>query len=116
FVSYKQDKYQDAIIEFEKVLTRQNPENQLTPRQTADLLMGYVESLYNLNDQERFKKVVSALAEDIGSSKSAPILNIFERISYLLVETYASEKEPDWKELEMMTKNFREKFQKSPYS
>jgi tetratricopeptide (TPR) repeat protein len=115
-VYFNQKKYSDAIGEFEKVLIKQNIQNQLTPRQTADLLMGYVESLYQLKDQERFKTVVRALNEDILRSKSAPILNISERINYLLIEAYAGEGNPEWKELETMTKSFREKFQKSPYS
>ena len=115
-VHFHQKRYSDAVGEFEKVLIKQNPKNQLTPRQTADLLMGYVESLYQLKDQERFKTVVKALNNDIVKSKSAPILNISERINYLLIEAYAGEGDPDWKELENMTKAFREKFQKSPYS
>lgn len=113
---FHQDKYREAILEFEKILVGQNPKNQLTPRQTADLLMSYVESLYRLKDQERFKTVVKALASDIGQSTSAPILNISERINYLLIESYAGEKNPDWKEIETMTKAYREKFQKSPYT
>lgn len=115
-ILYKQKKYSEAVVEFEKVLVSKNPKNQLTPRQTADLLMGYVEGLYQLKDQERFKTVVRALVNDIRQSKSAPILNISERINYLLIETYAGELKPDWKELETMTKEFREKFQKSPYT
>lgn len=114
-VLFNQKYHQDAVLEFEKVLVKQNPKNQLTPRQTADLLMAYVESLYQLKDQERFKTVVRALSADIDSAKSAPILNISERINYLLIETYAGESK-DWKELENMTKSFREKFQKSPYN
>lgn len=115
-ISFQRKNYSDAILEFEKVLVKQNPQNQLTPRQTADLLMGYVESLYQLKDQERFKTVVKALNDDIGRSKSAPILNISERINYLLIEAYAGDTNPEWKELETMTKSFREKFQKSPYT
>ena len=108
--------YPEAIVEFEKVLVKQNSENQLTPRQTADLLMGYVESLYQLKDQDRFKTVVRALSQDINNSKSAQILNVSERVNYLLIESFAGEANPEWKELEMMTKGFREKFHKSPYS
>lgn len=115
-ISFNLKDYTGAVSEYEKVLIRQNPNNQLTPRQTADLLMGYVESLYQLKDQERFKTVVKALSDDINTSKSAPILNISERINYLLIEAYAGESKPEWKELEMMTKAFREKFQKSPYT
>lgn len=115
-VFFNQKKYNEAIAEFEKVLIKQNPENQLTPRQTADLLMGYVESLYKLNDQQRFKTVVQALIDDINKSKSAPILNISERINYLLIEAYVGEENQNWKELEEMTKEFGKKFQKSPYS
>lgn len=115
-IKFNEKAYSDAVVEFEKVLVRQNPTNILTPRQTADLLMGYVESLYQLKDQERFKTVVKALADDVATSKSAPILNISERINYLLIEAYAGEGNPEWKELEMMTKTFRDKFQKSPYT
>jgi hypothetical protein len=115
-IHFHQKHYTEAIGEFEKVLVKQNPKNQLTPRQTADFLMGYVESLYQLKDQDRFKTIVRALNDDIARSKSAPILNISERINYLLIEAYAGEGNPEWKEIEMMTKSFREKFQKSPYT
>jgi hypothetical protein len=115
-IFFNRKSYSDAILEFEKVLVKQNPQNQLTPRQTADLLMGYVESLYQLKDQDRFKTIVRALNDDIGQSKSAPILNTSERINYLLIEAYAGDTNPEWKEIEAMTKSFREKFQKSPYS
>ncbi|HXH31216.1 MAG TPA: tetratricopeptide repeat protein [Bacteriovoracaceae bacterium] len=115
-INFHQKNYSEAVVEFEKVLVKQNPQNQLTPRQTADLLMGYVEALYQLKDQERFKTVVKALSKDISSSKSAQILNISERITYLLIEAYVGETAPDWKEIESMSKAFREKFQKSPYT
>ena len=115
-VNFKLKKYQEAVLDFEKVLVKQDPNRQLTPRQTADLLMGYVESLYQLKEQDRFKTVVKALSEDINRSKSASILNVSERVNYLLIESYAGEASPDWKELETMTKGFREKFQKSPYT
>jgi tetratricopeptide (TPR) repeat protein len=115
-VQFHQKAYPEAILEFEKVLVKQNSQNQLTPRQTADLLMGYVESLYQLKDQDRFKTVVRALSQDINNSKSAPILNVSERVNYLLIESFAGEVNPEWKDLEIMTKAFREKFQKSPYT
>jgi hypothetical protein len=115
-VHFHLKKYPEAVAEFESVLIKQNPQNQLTPRQTADLLMGYVESLYQLKDQDRFKTIVRALGDDIGKSKSAPILNISERINYLLIEAYAGDATPEWKEIESMTKSFREKFHKSPYT
>jgi tetratricopeptide (TPR) repeat protein len=115
-INFHEKNYPEAIIEFEKVLVKQNTSNQLTPRQTADLLMGYVEALYQLKDQNRFKTVVRALSQDINSSKSAPILNVSERVNYLLIEAYAGEAKPEWKEIEQMTKGFREKFQKSPYT
>jgi len=115
-INYHQKKYNPAIGDFEKVLIKQNPENQLTPRQTADLLMSYVESLYQLKDESRFKSIVRALAQDIGKSKSAPILNVAERVQYLLIETLAGEEKPDYSELSLMTKTFKEKFQKSPYT
>ena len=115
-VNFNQKNYPEAILEFEKVLVKQTGSNQLTPRQTADLLMGYVESLYQLKDQDRFKTVVRALSQDINTSKSAPILNVSERVNYLLIESFAGEANPEWKELLTMTKEFREKFQKSPYT
>lgn len=115
-VSFELKKYPEAVTEFEKILVRQNPENRLTPAQTAQTLMSYTESLYHLNDQNRFKKVVKALLKDVDSSKSASILNISERISYLLIETYVGESKPNWTEIEKMTSKFKEKFPKSPYT
>jgi outer membrane protein assembly factor BamD (BamD/ComL family) len=115
-INYHQKKYNNAIGDFEKVLIKQNPNNQLTPRQTADLLMSYVESLYQLKDESRFKSVVRALAQDIDKSKSAPILNVAERVQYLLIETLAGDEKPNYSELSAMTKSFKEKFQKSPYT
>ena len=114
-VNFHSKNYQDAVLEFEKVLVKQNPQNQLTPRQTADMLMSYVESLYQLKDQERFKTVVKALSEDINRSKSAQILNISERINYLLIEAYAGESKPEWTEIEGLAKSFKGKFVKSLY-
>ena len=115
-VHFHQKNYTETVSEFEKVLVKQDRAHPLTPRQTADLLMGYVESLYQLKDQDRFKTVVKALSSDINNSKSAPILNVSERVNYLLIESFAGEDKPDWKEIEDMTKEFREKFQKSPYT
>jgi hypothetical protein len=115
-VNFHQKNYQETVVEFEKVLVNQGKSNPLTPRQTADLLMSYVESLYQLKDQDRFKTIVKALSSDINSSKSAPILNVSERVNYLLIESFAGENNPSWKEIEGMTKEFREKFQKSPYT
>jgi hypothetical protein len=115
-VNFNLKNYPETIAEFEKVLVNQTKTNPLTPRQTADLLMSYVESLYQLKDQDRFKTIVKALSSDIDKSKSAPILNVSERVNYLLIESFAGETNPDWKELENMTKAFREKFQKSPYT
>ncbi|MBY0518429.1 MAG: hypothetical protein K2P81_16075, partial [Bacteriovoracaceae bacterium] len=102
--------------DFERVLLNQNPKNRLTPRQMSELLMGYVESLYNLKDLERFKTVVKALARDIQQSKSASILNVAERVNYLLIESLVGDATPDWREIESLVKEFREKFVKSPYS
>ncbi len=115
-VNFHLKNYTEAVVEFEKVLVGQDKANPLTPRQTADLLMSYVESLYQLKDQERFKTVVRALSEDINSSKSAQILNVSERVKYLLIESLVGEDNANWAEIETMTKEFREKFQKSPYN
>lgn len=115
-VAFHRGKWQEASEEFERVLIRQNPQNRLTPHQMAELLMGYVESLYKLKDVERFKTVVKALAQDVQQSKSASILNVAERVSFLLIETLAGEAEPEWNEVGSLARSFGEKFPKSPYS
>lgn len=113
-LSFHEKNYEEAIKDFEKVFIEKNLQKVLTPRQVADLLMSYVESLYQLKNQNRFKTVVKALIQDIDQSKSAQILNVSERINYLLIETYAGESK-EWSELENLTKDFNQKFQKSPY-
>jgi tetratricopeptide (TPR) repeat protein len=115
-IAYHRGNWQTASEHFEKVLLKQNPQNRLTPRQMSELLMGYVDSLYNLKDVQRFKSVVKALYQDIAQSKSAPILNVAERVHYLLTESLVAEQTPDWKEVETLAREFRGKFQKSPYS
>lgn len=115
-IHYHLKKWQLATEEFEKVLIRQNPQNRLTPSQMAELLMSYVESLYNLRDLERFKSVVKALALDMQRSKSASILNVSERVSYLLVESLAGDDTPEWGEVEKLARQFRGRFPKSPYT
>lgn len=116
-VDFKTGKWADAANEYENALVKQDRNNRLTPRQMADLLMGYVESLYNLKDNEKFKSVVKALVKDIQQSKSAPILNVAERVNYLLIESLvAEEKKIDWKEIEELVVQFKEQFIKSPYT
>jgi outer membrane protein assembly factor BamD (BamD/ComL family) len=115
-VAYNKGKWSEASESFEKVLVKQDPKNRLTPRQMSELLMGYVESLYNLKDVERFKTVVKALSQDIGRSKSASILNVAERVNYLLIESLVGDTQPNWNEIEGLVKSFKDRFQKSPYS
>lgn len=112
---FQRDKFSEAAKEFEKVLLSQTPQNKLNQEEMADFLMTYIESLYEMKDVERFKKVATALLKDINRSKSASILNISERVTYLLIETAAGEKNTNYKELEKMSEAFLEKFQKSPY-
>jgi lipopolysaccharide biosynthesis regulator YciM len=112
---YHRKQYEDTVREFEKIMIRQNPDNQLTPRQISDLLITYVESLYRLKDQTRFKTMTKALLQDIDRVKSASILNVVERIKYLLIEISTDEAKPDYEDLEKMCRDFRMKFQKSPY-
>lgn len=115
-VHFNLQKWQLASDEFEKVLIQQNPQNRLTPRQMSELLMGYVEALYNLKDLERFKTVVKALALDMQRSKSASILNVAERVNFLLIESLAGEDKPEWNEVHTLARTFQGRFPKSPYS
>lgn len=115
-VAFQRSNWSLAAEQFESVLLKQDPKNRLTPRQMSELLMGYVESLYNLKDQERFKTVVKALANDIQQSKSASILNVAERVNYLLIESLVGDEKPVWSEIEGLVKSFKGKFLKSPYT
>ena len=116
-VDFQTGNWGAAAQEYENALVKQDRNNRLTPRQMADVLMGYVESLYNLKDIEKFKSVVKALVKDIQQSKSAPILNVAERVNYLLIESLvAEETKIDWKEIEDLVVQFKEQFIKSPYT
>jgi len=114
-IHYNQRKYAEASESFENVLSEINAKNNLSPRQMADLLMAYVDSLYQLKDTDRFRTIVRALSLDIEKSKSAQILNISERVNYLIVESLSGELKPNYGELEMLTRSFKNKFPKSPY-
>lgn len=114
-VGYHLKKYNNAIESFEQILINPNEQNVLSPGQTAMMLTNYTESLFQIGNQERFRKNAMALIGDLNKSQNKTYSNTRERIHYLLVESLNSDKIINYTELEKNTKNFMENYSKSNY-
>ena len=114
-VSYNLKQYNNAVESFERILTSPNQENILSPRQTANMLTNYVESLYQANNHERFRKNATALVKDIKKGKNPLYTSVLERIEYLIIESTTSEKDTNYKLVEKRSQQFITEYKKSNY-
>jgi tetratricopeptide (TPR) repeat protein len=116
-IAYAKNDYNQAIRSVEKIMLvkSETQTDKLTPREMAEVMSVYIESLYKIGDRKRFATVVKALRQDLKQSKSAPILNVAERVDYLLVEHLNQEEKPKWDEVALLCQEFLESYQKSPY-
>ena len=105
-VSYNLKQYNNAIENFEKILTSPNQDNLLSPRQTASMLTSYIESLYQSNEHVRFQKNAIALVKDINKGKNKLYMSVLERIEYLIIESLTSDEKPNYKIVEERAQQF----------
>jgi hypothetical protein len=114
-VNYNLKKYNEAVTEFEAVLVTPNINNILSPKQSKMMLTNYIESLYQLPDQERFRKNVNALVSDIRRSNKAGMNDMLERFEYLYIESVFGDKKTNFELLQSKTKEYVEAHGNSTY-
>lgn len=114
--SFNLKKYREAAQNIEKLLIEQDGGKILNHIELSNITTAYLESLYNVGEDERFKTAAKAIIEDLSRSDNPLVQQSLERVSYLLIESLAGEKKTDYIELESQIKNFKNRFKTSQYS
>ena len=114
-VSFQLKKYKEAAESFEKLLVLQEGAKILSAVELANVTSSYLDSLYNLGTNDKFKSVAKALISDLNKSSSALVQQSLERVNYLLIESMMSEAKPDYTELETLIGNFTKRYKTSQY-
>lgn len=114
-VSYHLKKYNDSVTSFEKLLVTPNLSNILSPDQNITLVETYLESLYEAQDGERFRKNASAIINDLRRNKSKRFQEITERAEYLYLESMHSEVQPNYDLLKRKSNEFIKAYKVSDY-
>lgn len=114
-VSYHLKQYNNTVTSFEKVLVSPNINNSLSPEQSQLMLSTYAESLYQGNDQKRFRKNAAALINDLRRNDKPNYAIMVERMEYLYIESLFGESDTNYKLLLTKTKDFLAAHGKTSY-
>lgn len=114
-IQFNLKKYKESADSFEKLLVVEEGGKLLSAPELSTVTTAYLESLYNLGQNDKFKSVAKALLVDLSKSQSPLVVQSTERVNYLLIEAISGEAKPDYKELESLTEKFTNKFKSSQY-
>lgn len=117
-IDYKNKEYKEAAKNFENYLSKQKEATTYDISDVADLLLYYTDSIYQLGDLERYKKISQAILGDTKNyvPDNQFIQKVRERISYLSIEILASEANKKSQLLvESRIKKFFEEFKEGQY-
>lgn len=114
-VSYRLKKYNEAVKFFEGLLVKPNAKNMLSPLQSLTMLTAYAESLYQGNDQERFRTNTAALINDLRRSGAEKRKKAVERLEYLYIESLNGERRPNNSLISSKAGEFLKEHEKSSY-
>lgn len=115
-VSYNLKKYNDSVKFFEELLVKPNAKNILSPLQSLKMLTAYAESLYQGNDQKRFRTNAAALVNDLRRSKGKKRVEAIERLEYLYIESLNGESKVNHELVTMKSKEFLDEHKGSAYT
>ncbi|MFZ4713876.1 MAG: tetratricopeptide repeat protein [Bacteriovoracaceae bacterium] len=114
-IAFQLKKYKEAADSFEKLLVQQDGVKILSPLELSYVTGSYLESLYNLGANDKFKNVAKALINDLNSVNSPLVQQSLERVNYLLIESMMGESKPDYTELETLINSFSRRYKVSQY-
>jgi outer membrane protein assembly factor BamD (BamD/ComL family) len=114
-VSFHNKEYDKAVSYFESLLIKPNLKNILNPNQSLKMLTTYSESLFQTNDQSRFRKNAMALVGDLRKTTTKKYQEAIERIEYLIIESLSSETNVDFKTLQARSVEFLNEYKKTLY-
>jgi len=117
-LSYQAGKFKKAISYFEDYLANAQDGEISDPKEVADMLKEYTESLYELGNLERYKKVADAILKDTGkfAQDNIYMTKVRERIAYLNLEILSGEgSSAAYLTLEGKITNFLKEYKNSIY-
>ena len=117
-ISYRKKKYNDSILHLEKFLSK-HKNRPVDDMELAEILMAYTDSIYQLGNMKKFKRVTMAVLDDVKNYRtSSPyLMKVKERIAYLNIEIlYGEGSEQSFLTLERRISDFKKIYEKSVYS
>jgi len=117
-MAYAKKDSKTCASEFETYLGNQTHKEIYDSSEVAELLRAYTDSLYDMNQFEKFSKVSEAIMQDVADYgvKNVYMNKVKERISYLTIEILAGKNTPEsFLQLESEVKDFEKKYKDSIY-
>ncbi len=92
-IFYRQQNYQAAARSLETYLSNQTQQATYDPTEVAEMMLAYSDSLYQLKDGTRFRRVAEAILNDTRdfAKDNKYMKEVREKVAYLLIENYASD-------------------------
>lgn len=117
-LSYREENFEQAARSLERFLSLQTRRSVYDPNDVAEMLLAYTDSVYQKGNVERFKRVASAILNDIESfaPEHKYMGQVRERIFYLYIESLAGSTDQDSLIAETKSKEFLQLFPESTYS
>ena len=117
-ISYRKKDYKKSIFHLEKFLSS-HKSGFVDDMELAEILMAYTDSIYQLGDINKFKRVTKAVLDDVKKHHTTnPYLRkVKERIAYLNIEIlYGEGNKKIYSALEERINDFKKAYTKSIYS
>ena len=117
-ISYRKKKYKHSIMHLEKFLAR-HKNRHIDDIELAEILMAYTDSIYQLGNVTKFKRVTKAVLDDVKGHRTINpyLMKVKERIAYLNIEIlYGESSRKAYLALEEIISDFNKVYQKSVYS
>lgn len=117
-IAYAQKDYKACAESLETYLGNQTEKEIYDSYEVAEMLRAYTDSLYEMNQMDKFSKVAEAVMQDVGDyGNRNPYMNkVKERIAYLSLEVLAGKSTPEAQlKLEEDVRDFEKKYKDSMY-
>lgn len=117
-IAHKQKNHKEAAMYLERYIVSENDKVSLDGTSVADMLIAFAESLYELGDVEKYKKVAAAIESDNSSwgEDQEEFSRAKKRVGYLYLEILASEgKQDSYLRLEEAIESYKKRYGKTNY-
>lgn len=112
-VSYQKRDYTASVESFEKLLASSQSKNKLRFSESIRMIDHYLEALFQTVESPKFIKNATALVGDLRRSESKRVSGLVEKAEYLLIESYYSAKNTNYKVISERSKEFLDSHKES---